>query len=100
MIYVTQLIYIHKGQEEIFEQFERVAIPLISKYNGRLLLRIRPTEKEIIESNGEVPYEVHVVEFSSDADLQSFGKDEERKAFLHLKEKSVKSVLMFKGDRL
>jgi len=41
MIYITQLIYIKDGQESVFHQFEDVAIPLISKYNGRLMLRIR-----------------------------------------------------------
>ncbi len=43
MVYITQLIYIITGQESTFQQFEDVAIPIISKYNGRLLLRVRPT---------------------------------------------------------
>jgi len=43
MIYITQLIYIHKGQEHAFHQFEDIAIPLIEKYNGKLLLRLRPS---------------------------------------------------------
>ena len=45
MIYITQLIYIKEGQENIFHQFEDVAISIISKYNGQLLLRIRPCRK-------------------------------------------------------
>ena len=44
MIYITQLIYIKQGQEEVFDEFESIAIPIISKYNGKLLFRIRPTE--------------------------------------------------------
>ena len=48
MIYITQLIYIKKGQENIFDEFEAVAIPIISKYNGQLLLRIRPTEHSMV----------------------------------------------------
>ena len=49
MIYFTQLIYIKEGQEHVFHQFEDIAIPAISKYNGRLLLRVRPTEDAYIE---------------------------------------------------
>ena len=97
---ITQLIYIKEGQESIFHQFEDVAIPLISKYNGQLLLRVRPTEKEIIEKNIEMPYEIHLVEFDSEDDFQCFMRDEERKQFLHLKEQSIKSVLMVKGVKL
>src|SRR5688572_16504806 len=97
MIYLTQLIYIKEGQENTFDQFEAVAIPIISKYNGRLLLRIRPTENEIIEKNTESPYEVHLVEFRDDSDFESFKLDEERKKFLHLKEQSIRSVLLIKG---
>ena len=56
MLYITQLIYIQPGQEDIFHQFENIAIPIISKYNGQLLLRVRPDGKAIIEKNIEQPY--------------------------------------------
>src|ERR1700741_2622047 len=97
MIYITQLIYIKEGQEQIFHQFEDVAIPLISKYNGRLLLRLRPDEASVIEANTGKAYEVHLVEFATDADFENFMRDEERKQFLHLKEQSIKSVTLIKG---
>jgi hypothetical protein len=38
-VYLTQLIYIHPGQEEVFDAFEAVAVPLLTKYRGKLLLR-------------------------------------------------------------
>ena len=100
MIYITQLIYIKDGHENIFQQFEDVAIPIISKYNGRLLLRIRPDEASIIETNIDGPYEVHLVEFAAESDFQNFMKDEERKQFLHLKEQSIKAVMLIKGTKL
>ena len=99
-LYFTQLIYIKEGQEAIFHQFEDVAIPLISKYNGQLLLRVRPSEQNFIESTIEHPYEIHLVAFPSDADFQNFMRDEERKMFLHLKEKSIKSVWLIKGEKM
>ena len=82
MIYCTQLIYIKEDREETFHQFEDVAIPIISKYNGKLLLRIRPEEKSFVESTIEKPYEVHLVEFNREEDLVNFMHDEERKNFL------------------
>jgi uncharacterized protein (DUF1330 family) len=100
MIFITQLIYIIEGQEKVFDEFERIAIPAISKYNGRLLLRVRPDEDAYIESNIENPYEIHLVEFETDNDLANFMQDEERKRFLHLKEQSIKSVLLIKGEKL
>ncbi len=100
MIYVTQLIYIKEGQESIFHQFEDVAIPIIAKYNGKLLLRIRPAEDAFIESGIDKPYEIHLVEFNSEQDLKNFMLDEERKKFLHLKEQSVRSSILYKGVKL
>jgi uncharacterized protein (DUF1330 family) len=100
MIYLTQLIYIKEGQENIFHQFEDIAIPAIAKYNGRLLLRVRPDEHSIIEDNINRPYEIHLVEFNSEEDFENFKQDEERKKFLHLKEQSVQSILLIKGSKL
>ncbi len=99
MIFVTQLIYIKEGQEKVFHQFEEVAIPIISKYNGRLLLRIRPEESSFVESSIEKPYEVHLVEFSAETDFDNFMKDEERRRFLHLKEQSIRSSILIKGQK-
>ncbi|MBP0905030.1 hypothetical protein ACFSKN_09840 [Mariniflexile gromovii] len=81
MIYLTQIIYINTNEEAAFHQFENVAIPLISKYNGRLLLRLRPTDTNVIESNIETPYEIHIVEFASQKDFDSFKIDKKKTRF-------------------
>lgn len=100
MIIITQLIYIKEGQEQVFDEFESIAIPTISKYNGRLLLRIRPQETNFIESNIDKPYEIHLVEFDTEFDFENFKQDEERKKFLHLKEQSIKASILIKGAKL
>lgn len=100
MIHITQLVYIKEGQEKVFDQFEDVAIPTISRYNGRLLFRLRPTEESYIEHDIEKPYEIHLVEFDDEEDFKNFMQDEERKKFLHLKEQSIKSVVLIKGQKL
>lgn len=100
MIFITQLIYIRPGQGAIFDQFESVAIPLISKYGGRLLLRLRPDQNSIVESSIETPYEVHLVTFETEAEFARFMQDEERKQFLHLKEAAIRSAILVKGQQL
>ncbi len=100
MIHLTQLIYVKKGQENVFHEFEALAIPIIAKYNGRLTLRIRPNENTVIENNISVPYEIHLVEFDSQEDFDRFKLDEERKNFLHLKNQSIESAILIQGVRL
>jgi len=100
VIYITQLVYVIKGAEKTFEEFEKVAIPIIPKYHGSLLLRIRPDQNAFIDSNIEHPYELHLVSFPSEDDFQNFMKDEERKHFLHLKEQSIRSSILLKGIKL
>jgi uncharacterized protein (DUF1330 family) len=100
MIRITQLIYIKEGQEEVFDEFETAAIPIILKYNGRLLFRVRPTAESYIESHIDPPYEIHLVEFETQQDFENFLKDEERKKYLHLKEQSIKSSILIQGTTL
>lgn len=84
-------------KEAICPQFEDLAIPLISKYNGRLTLRIRPNSAFLVENSIEVPYEIHCVEFDTAQDFDNFKNDDTRKTFLHLKKVSVKSALLVQG---
>lgn len=100
MIYFTQLIYLKPGGEEAFQEFESMAMPLIPKFKGTLLLRLRPGHETIIEKNMDAPYEGHLVSFPSDADFQDFMKDPGRKKFLHLKENSIESSVLIKGTKL
>ena len=97
MVYLTQFVYVNDGEEQTFEAFENVAIPLIPKYRGELLLRIRPNPESIISAGIEVPYEIHVVRFESEDDFQRYSQDEERKRVLHLKDASVRSAILVKG---
>ena len=100
MIYITQLIYVKEGQEPVFDQFENIAIPIISRYNGKLLLRVRPDENSVIEHSIEKPYEIHLVEFDSEEDFNNFKGDDERKTFLPLKEQSIKASILIQGTKL
>ena len=84
----------------MFDQFEAMAIPIIAKYNGRLLFRLRPSSEDFIEAQIEKPYEIHLVEFDTAEDFQRFMLDEERKQFLYLKEASIRASVLYKGELL
>lgn len=100
MIFLTQLIYIKEEKEDVFHEFEAVAIPIISKYNGKLLLRVRPDDNAFIEHHMDKPYEMHLVQFDTQQDFENFMQDEERKKFLHLKEQSIKSSVLIQGKKI
>lgn len=100
MVYITQLIYIREGQQDVFDAFEKVAIPLIEKYNGKMLFRLRPADTSFIETAIEKPYEIHLVEFDNEEGFLNFQKDETRKQFLHLKEQSIRSSVLLYGRKL
>jgi uncharacterized protein (DUF1330 family) len=97
MMFVTQLIYLHPGKESVFDEFESVAIPLIRKHGGELLLRVRPAADNVIERSIDIPYEIHIVTFPSDEAFAAFAKDEAREGVLHLKDDSVRSSLLVRG---
>jgi uncharacterized protein (DUF1330 family) len=98
MIYLTQLVYVIPGKEDVFHQFEDVAIPLISKHGGKLVLRLRPNADSVVSSTTEVPYEVHIVQFDDEEALAHFMRDDERQKFLHLKNESIRTSLLIKGS--
>ncbi len=100
MIYLTQLIYINKGKEKIFQEFEDFAIPLMEKYDGKMVYRIRPTEGSFIITEEDNPYEIHIISFTSQQKLEDFMADKSRLKFLPLKEDAVKSTILIKGQKI
>ena len=97
MIYLTQLIYVKEGQEELFNQYENRVIPILSKYNGKLLLRVRPSSEQYVETALGTPYEIHLVEFQDQQSSQNFANDTERQQYLHWKEESVEAIFGVQG---
>lgn len=100
MIYITQLIFLKKGKEETFLEFERFAIPLMEKYGGKVIYRLRPSKDDFIDNDKETPYEIHFISFNSEQALKDFMKDDSRLKFIHLKNDSIKSTLIVKGEKM
>ena len=100
MIYITQLIFVKKGKENIFQEFENQVIPLMEKYGGEILYRIRPEKEAFINQDGDTPYEIHFVSFESEEQLNQYIADDSRKKYIHLKEESVETMLLVKGEKM
>lgn len=98
MIYLTQLIYLHDGGEPAFLEFEDLVLPRMSLYGGELVLRLRPGAEAKIEGTGEAPYEIHVVRFETEDGLARYTHDDVRQRALHLKDRSVRQVVVIRGD--
>lgn len=97
MLYLTQLIFVRAGHEAAFREFEDVVLPLLPRYGGELVLRLRPGPDAVIATSSKAPYEVHVLRFANEADIERYASDELRQRHLHLKDASVESVLLIKG---
>lgn len=100
MLYYTQIIFVKEGREDQFNLFESHVLPLLKKYNGTLLYRVRPAESAIIESSIGHPYELHVVTFPAKTDFEDYCNDDERLQYMHLKEGAIDKVLLIEGKLL
>jgi len=100
MIYITQIIFVKEGKEDTFFEFEDLAIPLMEKYNGRIIYRLRPSKEAFISEQKELPFEIHFISFDSQNDLTNFMNDDNRLKFIHLKKESIKSTLLIKGEKM
>jgi len=97
MIYLTQLVYVREGNEAVFDRFEEAVLPLLSKYRGEVVLRLRPEPASKIDGSADAPHEIHIVRFESDDDLSRYSNDEDRQRLLPLKEQSVERSVLIKG---
>lgn len=100
MIYLTQLIFVKPGKETVFHQFEEFVIPLMERHGGLMLYRIRPSQHSFISAENERPYEIHFVSFDSEEGFHGYMKDETRLQYMHLKDDSVKSIMLVKGTKM
>ena len=86
--------------EKEFLEFESKVLPMMAEYTGNLLYRLRPEKDSFVSPEGELPYEIHFISFDSDEDLNRFLQDERRQELVPLKEASVKSILLVKGQKM
>lgn len=100
MFYYTQIIFINDNQEQTFNLFEDKILPLLKKYGGALIYRVRPDKNCVIETSIGQPYELQLVTFATKENFEAYKNDKERMQYLHLKEASIEKVLLIEGTAL
>ncbi|NOS84535.1 MAG: DUF1330 domain-containing protein [Ignavibacteria bacterium] len=95
---ITQLIYLNDNGEQDFLNYESLVLPLLEKYNGKLEFRLRPDRDNFIyPSEGELPYEVHIVSFETKEDYLRFNNDPVRIKNQDLLKNSVKKITVIES---
>ena len=92
---VSVFIYIYRETDKEFLEYESLVLPLLEKHNGRLLQRFRPSDENIFPAGKNVPFEIHVIEFDTETDFESYKNDPKRKKHSALAEKCIKKTEIF-----
>lgn len=100
MLYYTQLVFVKPGQESVFQTFEDQVLPLLNRFKGELVYRVRPAESAVITTTLGYPYEIHLVTFPAKEDFEAYRDDPQRLQFLDLKNQSIARVLLIEGVAL
>jgi len=100
MLYYTQLIFVKEGKEDQFNLFESYVLPLLTRYNGVLLYRVRPADDAVIETTIGKPYELHLVSFPTREDFEGYSKDNDRLKYMDLKNDSIEKAMLIEGKLL
>ncbi|GAB3223242.1 DUF1330 domain-containing protein [Spirosoma arcticum] len=97
MTYYTQILFVKAGQETVFHSFEDHVLPLLQRYRGELIYRVRPPKPSVVVTTLGYPYELHVVTFPTKSDFQAYRDDPQRMQYLPLKDESISRVLLIEG---
>ena len=97
MIYLTQLIYVKPGKENLFIEFENHVIPLMKLHGGVMIQRVRPIPENYIEGEEIKPYEIHFMSFQDEQAITDYSSDPRRLKYMKMKEDSIESIVLVKG---
>ncbi len=61
------------------------------------MYRFRTKEDINFSFNKEMPNEIHLISFEPEEGFEKFMNNDDRKKYVHLKDESVKSVILMKG---
>ena len=98
MIYITQLIYHRKGKKKVFESFEKAVQPIVHRHGGELLFRFAPPSRSIRSASIEKPDEIQLIRFESEEQFRAYVADKDRIDLLTLKQESVRTQILIKGE--
>jgi uncharacterized protein (DUF1330 family) len=82
------------GNENVLIDYEDQVLNLLGAHDGRLTSRVR----SIDESDG--PFEVHTIEFASEAALDSYMADPTRLALSAQRDRAIARTQLLRVDRI
>ena len=100
MIYLTALLFVNEGKEDLYNKYESQVLPLLKSYEGKLIYRIKPNDDNYIKAEEEKPFEIHFISFENKEGFTGFLNDKKRLSFNHLKEASIRTSFIVKGEKL
>jgi antibiotic biosynthesis monooxygenase (ABM) superfamily enzyme len=90
-------LWIHPGQEEAFEAFEREAARIMARHKGRIDSAVRLTPPPGAPANDATPYELHIVSFPDEAAFQAYSSDPETLALREKRPKIIARTVLMAG---
>ena len=88
-------LWIHPGQEEAFEAFEREAARNMARHGGRIDQAVRLTGAP---ADDATPYELHVVSFPDEAAVQAYANDPATRALLSQRAQIIARTVVMTGQ--
>lgn len=99
-LYLTVLLYLVPGQEEVFAQYEDLALSLLGEHGGELLYRLRPRATEVVSSGADQPYEIHLLTFPDEYAFEQFLQNPARLAYAGLRAQAIRQTVIIKGHQV
>jgi GNAT superfamily N-acetyltransferase/uncharacterized protein (DUF1330 family) len=93
LVQLCVLLWPHPDAESLLVAYEDKVLTLLADHGGRLLSRAR-----IADRDDEAPYEVHLLEFPSEAALDAYMRDERRVALASERERAIARTQVLRAD--
>ena len=86
------LLWANEGDEAALVEYEDLVLALLPDHGARVVQRVRS------DGADGAPFEVHVLEFPSDAALEAYMADERRVAHAELRERGIARTQVLRVD--
>jgi len=104
------LLWPHRDCEQTLVSYEDAVLGFLQDHNGRVIERVRSTEpgaaeqganeESDAESGDGQPFEIHLIEFASEASLAGYLNDDRRHAMADARDAAIARTQVIRVDRL
>lgn len=98
-LYLVVSLWLRDGQQEAFEACERAAAAIIHRHGGAIERAVRPIPDATSHAPGDdVPFEVHVVRFPSQAAFDAYQDDPQTRALASARAACIARTLVLRAE--